>query len=140
MNRVAVVFAILTTLSACSQSAAPTGPLSFPAAPFAVVDSTNGLVMEVRSAPSQPPSRGTSSIELTVRDAQGALKDGIDFTVVPWMPEMGHGASTEPTIAALGKGQYLLSEVDLFMPGSWELRATLGGTVTDSATIELQIP
>jgi hypothetical protein len=109
---------------------------SFPAAPYQTLPSTNGaLSIEVRLAPEQPPPLGQSAAELTVIDAAtGAPEDGLQIAVVPWMPAMGHGASVVPTVTASGQGRYVVSNLFLFMPGTWELRTTLTGKDTDSVT------
>jgi hypothetical protein len=53
---------------------------------------------------------------------------------------MGHGASIVPSITDEGSGRYVASDVDFFMPGTWELRTTLAGALQDSATPTFQIP
>ncbi|HVY45518.1 MAG TPA: FixH family protein, partial [Minicystis sp.] len=104
------------------------GAAPFPAKALATIASENGLSVEVRTSPSQPPSRGEAAVEFTVRDAQGEPVDGLTVTGQPWMPDMGHGASTNPTVEAEGGGVYRFDRVELFMPGRWELRASLTGS------------
>src|SRR5258706_15782031 len=101
--RVAAAFA-----SACGgASSAPNG--SFPSAPFASLSSdASKLVIEVRTAPDQPPERGVASVQLVVKDQQGILQDGLDVTSTPWMPSMGHGSSVMPMASAKGNGTYVL--------------------------------
>lgn len=78
---------------------------------------------EVRSAPEQPPVRGACSFTLDASDPpSGAPLDGLVLSVEPWMPAMGHGTGMEPLVSALGEGSYVIDEVMLFMPGTWELR------------------
>jgi YtkA-like len=113
----------------------------FPEAPLATLSSDNGkLKIEVRTAPDQPPSRGLVTVELRVADAAGKPVDGLDLGVLPWMPDMGHGASTTPDIQAEGGGRYVANKVALFMPGRWELRTKFTGAAEDSATVAFQIP
>ena len=96
--------------------------------------STSGaLHIEVRTDP-QPPAVGVTSVQYVVDDDQGAGVEHLDLTVVPWMPAMGHGASVKPTATEIGGGVYRVDEVDLIMPGSWELRTHFTGAVTDDAT------
>jgi hypothetical protein len=131
---------LFAALAACSSARASPGSAAFPADPYAVVASDGGaLEIEVRTSP-QPPERGVSSVELVLRDARGAPLDGVDVAVVPWMPAMGHGASVAPSVVGKGGGVYVVSNVDCYMPGRWELRATFGGEVNDRATIALEIP
>lgn len=126
----------------CSSASAPSGDAAtFSDAPFATITSDNGqLVFDMRAAPDPTPARGVDSIELTVRRAAGASADGLVIDAVPWMPAMGHGASVRPTVEAKGDGKYVLTNVNFFMPGQWQLRLTFSGPVEDHATPVLQIP
>src|SRR5262245_33423403 len=121
--------------------AEPPGEEVFPAGPFKTMKSDHGeLTIEIRTAPEQPPGRGLSSVEYRITGEDGLPRDELALSVVPWMPAMGHGASTTPIITAKGGGRYVASEVSMFMPGRWDLRTTIAGPVKDSVTIALQIP
>jgi hypothetical protein len=136
----AVGAAVLLGCSAPADASGP-GAGEFPADPLATLASASGaLSLAVRTSPSQPPTRGTSAVELTVTDAKGAALAGLDVAVEPWMPAMGHGASVVPTVSEEGGGRYVAREVDLFMPGRWELRTTFSGSVSDHATVVFDIP
>ncbi len=112
----------------------------FPAEPLTTLKSDHGaLSLEVRTAPKQPPARGLITVELVATDPAGKPVDGLDLAVQPWMPEMGHGASTKPSIEAKGDGHYVVSHVACAMPGRWELRTSIAGAVQDSAIVTLQI-
>jgi hypothetical protein len=119
----------ITFLGACSSADAADGAnASFPPDAITTVPTDDGtLVVAVRTSPSQPPPRGTCTVELTITDAAGAPKDGLALDVVPWMPSHGHGASTKPAVLAKGGGNYVVTDVNFFMPGEWELRTTIGG-------------
>src|SRR5262245_32592474 len=94
---------------------------SFSDTPFATMASEQSkLVIEVRTAPAQPPERGVNSVQLLITDMNGVPQDGIDLTSKPWMPAMGHGSAVEPTVTARGKGTYVLDNVYLYMAGHWE--------------------
>jgi hypothetical protein len=124
----------------CSSDPAQ-GSASFPAAAFATTASESGaLTLEVRTSPDQPPSRGDISVEYRITGADGAPAEGLEIAVEPWMPAMGHGASIVPVVADDGEGRYVVSSVDLFMAGTWELRTTIAGSLQDSATPTFQIP
>jgi hypothetical protein len=124
-----------------SSGSAGGGGATFPDAPLATLKSDQGgISIAVRTSPEQPPGRGLIDVELVATDANGAPLDGLELGVQPWMPEMGHGASTKPKIEAKGGGHYVVSDVALFMPGRWELRTSIAGPVNDSATVDLQIP
>ncbi len=129
------------SLLACSGEAGPPGSTSmFPEEAYATMQGEQGAVtLEVRTAPTQPPGRGLVTVEYRIQDTAGAPLDGLDLQVLPWMPAMGHGASTHPLIEAEGEGRYLASKVSFFMPGSWELRSTISGAVEDRAIVTFQI-
>lgn len=132
---------ILACLALFGCSGAPAATGAFPAEPLLTVESVGStLSIEVRTAPSQPPTRGMITAQFTVKDASGKLRDGLSIAVSTWMPAMGHGASVVPTVAASGNGTYVVSDVDVYMAGAWELRAAFDGPLKDSATIPLQIP
>jgi hypothetical protein len=114
---------------------------TFPAEALTVVTSDGGAArIEVRMAPSQPPIRGVNMAELTVTDANGTPLTGLSITMVPWMPAHGHGASTKPEITEKSGGRYVATDVNLPMPGRWDLRMSLSGEVNDRATASLDVP
>lgn len=142
---------LVTTFTACAacggSSASPGGGASsdggaFPAAPLMMVTSTSGaLAIEVRTSPEQPPTRGESTVQLVITDATtSAPRSGLTLDTVPWMPAMGHGASTTPNVVETNPGVYEIRSLELFMPGKWELRTNISGAITDHATPSFQIP
>ncbi len=133
------VLGIALGLAGCAAES-NVGDGTFPAEALTTLHSDGGLAIEVRTSPEQPPSRGQSSVELRVSDAQGKPLDGLAIGAEPWMPAMGHGASTEPDQTPEGEGRYRFDKVELFMPGEWELRMTFSGPTSDRATARFQIP
>lgn len=126
-------------IPACSSATDPTA--GFPSAPYASLGSDHlALSLELRTAPTQPPVRGANLVQLRVASPQGAPRDGLALTVVPWMPAHGHGSPTKPTVTPQGSGLYEISDVNLPMAGIWELRITLAGEgVEDHATVRLEV-
>ena len=128
----------------CSAGSGSDAPVTFPAEPFATLASDTGaLTIEVRTAPEQPPTRGLFSVEYRIAEATTAAHppaDGLTVSVVPWMPDMGHGASITPSVAVDGDGRYVISDVELYMPGKWQLRTTIAGAANDSAMPTFEIP
>jgi hypothetical protein len=116
--------------------------LTFSAQPLMTVVSGSGkLAIDVRTAPLQPPTRGLQGVELVIRDSKtGASEPGLTLGVLPWMPAMDHGASLAPRVQEGPPGTYVVSDVDFFMPGTWELRTSISGAVTDHAAPSFQIP
>jgi hypothetical protein len=43
------------------------------------------------------------------------------LTVVPFMPEHGHGSSVRPAVSAKGNGVYVVSNLYFPMPGVWRV-------------------
>lgn len=125
---------VCALLLACAP--ASDGTMSFPQAPYATTQ-TGAYTITLRTSPSQPPPRGEMELLLTVSDGTQQPVDGLSLVVVPWMPAMGHGASIAPTVTPQGAGDYLVTNVVLPMPGTWELRVT--GVGTDTTVIPLSV-
>jgi YtkA-like len=85
------------------------------------------------SANPAPPAKGENDWTVTLMDAHGSPMSGAALTVKPWMPDHGHGSSVVPTITpGSAAGSYQLENLDLFMPGIWQVTLTItptGGTV-----------
>jgi hypothetical protein len=114
-------------------------PGSFPSAPALTLPSASGgLQIVVRTSP-QPLARGVNSAQYVVTDSSEKPVTGLEIAVVPWMPDMGHGASVQPSVAEQGDGIYDISCVDIIMPGTWQLRTTFSGPVADNATPTFQV-
>lgn len=123
----------------CSSASAPTDG-SFPSDPYQTLMSDSGqLRIEVRTAPDQPPQHGLCSVELRFTDAKTGAPASGDVAVVPWMPAHNHGASVVPTVTPSSPGRYTVTNLELFMPGTWELRTTLSGATSDKATATLDV-
>jgi hypothetical protein len=134
----------LMGLSACASddgaAARPVGD----AGPFGTIVSESGaLSIEARTGPDQPPTRGLSTVDLEIVDAQsGEPQDGLELSVVPWMPAMGHGTSVKPALEAVGGGHYVVSNVNLYMGGAWDLRIAISAAdaeAADRATLHFKI-
>lgn len=65
---------------------------------------------------------GINSIDLIIHDRQDRDVEGAEITFTPWMPEMGHGAFTEPVLTEKGRGLYTVENIVLVMGGHWEFR------------------
>lgn len=130
--------AFAATITGCAQT--PLALTSSGIVALTTATSESGaLHVEVRTAPNQPPTSGVSTVELRVVDRTGAPFDGLSIAVTPWMPAMGHGTPTEAVVTARGGGVYSVANVDLIMPGRWELRCAISGPVTDRLTLALDV-
>lgn len=132
---------LLVAASGCS-SAGASDPGAFAETPATVLTTDTGSYrIALHSAPDAQPSRGVNSLRLVVtKMADGSPAPGLDVDVVPWMPAMGHGASVKPTVQRGAEpGVYTVTNVNLFMPGLWEIRATIGGSTSDHATAQFEV-
>jgi hypothetical protein len=85
---------------------------------------SGALTATLLSATPAPPALRTNSWTVKLVDATGAPISGAALSVVPWMPDHGHGSSVVPQVTAGAAGSYTLDSLYLFMPGVW--RITLG--------------
>lgn len=108
-----------------------------------VTSDSGNLHVDVRTSPTQPPTRGEQSVQLVITKADGSPATGLALDTTPWMPAMGHGASVTPSVSETTPGTYVIEDVDMFMPGTWELRTTISGATsndTDHVAPSFQIP
>ncbi|MHB1846121.1 MAG: FixH family protein [Deltaproteobacteria bacterium] len=141
MNRLLCFALVASSLAACGGGGggATDGGCNYPAAPLVSQASDAGtLQLALRTCP-QPLTRALAEGQLTVTDPSGKPVDGLTVTVTPWMPAMGHGGSVQPTITPQGNGVYQIVDIDLYMPGAWQLQTKLSGPVTDSATLDVTV-
>ena len=104
---------------------------------MAVVTSDSGkLVADVFAS----PVRGVNTMRLHVTDTGGHPVDGLGLSVTPWMPSHAHGTSVIPIVTATGNGNYVVSELDLFMPGRWQIRVSVMTPSTDAFVPVLDVP
>jgi hypothetical protein len=134
----------LVLVSASCSNASSTNANSFSAAPLMSLTSDSGaLHFDVRTSPTQPPTRGQQSVQLVITDGSGAPAKDLVLDTTPWMPAMGHGASVTPSVSETTPGTYVIDDVDMFMPGTWELRTTIssvGSATADHVAPSFQIP
>lgn len=108
--------------------------------PVASVTSASGRFQVEVLARQNPLKRGPQNLRIVVTEAQTRKPaTGLQLSLEPWMPSMGHGISDTPQVSATGPGQFQVANLDLFMPGLWELRMRLSGTATDQATVVLKL-
>jgi len=90
------------------------------------------------SAEPPPPTKGDSIWTLLVSDSTGAPRSELTVSVVPRMPDHGHGSGTK-TIVTPGTqhGTYSASPVRLFMAGLWV--TTITATAPDGLTDTVRI-
>ncbi len=127
----------VATLAACTSGS---GVATFGTTPFASATSAAcDARFDAYSAP-DPFARGEGEIAIVATSLEtSAPIDGLAVSVVPFMPAMGHGATTDPVVTAQGNGKYLASGVVLAMPGDWQMRTQIGGACTDALVFTLTV-
>lgn len=87
--------------------------------------------------------KGMNEWTVEIKDAVGAAAtavDGLDLSVVPTMPDHGHGTQAV-TVTPKGAGKYALSPVYLFMSGYWEVKLNIKpGSSAASAPDQAVVP
>jgi len=137
---VALSLPLIAVACGASGDSAPLSTNGFPEAPYETVASEAGkLSIELRTSPRQPLDRGLAVVLYTITNGAGAPVDGLTISVTPWMPVMAHGASLRPVVSAQGNGQYIVSNLTLFMPGLWQLQTSISGVLEDRATPTLEV-
>jgi hypothetical protein len=137
--RAFLAIAMAAAAVGCSSSDSPEATSPGASGPMTVKSQSGQLTIGVRTTP-DPPLRGNNAVEFTITGAtDGLARDGLVLAVKPWMPAMGHGTSIVPTITPEMDGKYLVSGVDLFMPGLWQLRVTISGPTADYAAPAYEI-
>lgn len=135
---VAVAFAA-SLLGACGSETTASSSSAVTQLPMTLWSASGALQVVVNGNPS-PPVQGEDTFELAVTNSEGEPVTGLTLTVVPWMPAMGHGTSTVPTVSESPPGTYVIGDVNLFMAGVWQLRTAISGPVTDDVTPTFDIP
>lgn len=126
---------------ACSSAGASEPGAISDAAAAVVTSDGGGFTISVHSAPDAQPTRGVNTLRLVVTNAKdGTPASGLSLDVLPWMPAMGHGTSVKPTVApGPDPGTFDVTNVNLFMPGLWEIRTTISGSASDHVAPKFDI-
>lgn len=86
------------------------------------VTSTSGAHKYVLlSSDPAPPARGNDTWKIKITDAQGNALSGLSASVLPFMPDHGHGTSVNASITANSDGTYTVTPLYFFMPGVWRI-------------------
>lgn len=86
---------------------------------------SGALSIKLMESSPAPPAKQSNVLTLQVTDASGKPVDGATLSVLPYMPDHGHGSSVKPTVTAKGGGTYEITNVYLPMPGLWRLTVTV---------------
>jgi hypothetical protein len=128
--------AILGVALGCGSSSAPgpttpdagdlitcqNDPRAMTYAPGLSVTSTSGSRKYVLlSSNPSPPARGTDTWTIRITDAAGTAQPGLSVSVLPFMPDHGHGTSVNASVTANTDGTYKVDPLYFFMPGVWRI-------------------
>lgn len=90
-----------------------------------------------------PVKVGNNSLKLFIGDhkSKAPLTQKFDIEIVPWMPAHEHGTGNLPLIKELGKGAYSVEQLNLSMPGLWEIyvRINKGKKGEDTAVFNVNV-
>lgn len=90
-----------------------------------------------------PVKVGNNSLKLFIGDprSKSPLKQKLDIELVSWMPAHEHGTSAVPVVRELGRGEYSVEQINLTMPGLWEIyvRINKGKKGEDTAVFNVQV-
>ncbi len=109
------------------------------AANLTVTSTGGGMKFVLVSSDPAPPARGTDTWALRVTDASGQPLPGLSLSVLPFMPDHGHGSSVTPQVTSNGGGSYTVANIYFFMPGVWRITFT-SASPTDSAVFTFCVP
>lgn len=97
-------------------------PRAMTYAPGLSVTSTSGSRKYVLlSANPSPPARGTDTWTIKITDAAGQAQTGLSVSVLPFMPDHGHGTSVNASVTPNSDGTYKVDPLYFFMPGVWRV-------------------
>ena len=94
-------------------------------APNLTVTSASGALdfILLNSNPA-PPAAETNVWSIKITSSSGVSQPNITATVLPFMPDMGHGTSIVPSMTSNGDGTYAVQPLYLFMAGVWTITFT----------------
>jgi YtkA-like len=89
-----------------------------------------------------PPARGNDTWKLSIANAAGQPLSGLNVSVLPFMPDHGHGTSVTPTVTANSDATYTVTPLYFFMPGVWQITfgTTPPGGTADTAVYYFCVP
>jgi len=83
---------------------------------------------------------GLNEMDIIVHDKLDSDVTGGNVSVTPWMPDHGHGTAMVPMVMERGGGTYSARNIDITMPGRWQLKINISNVRTsDEATFEFMV-
>ena len=109
-----------STTSACAQDARKdiyTAGLS--------KQTASSYSVKIMDATPAPPAKLTNAMTIQLLDASGKPVDGASLSVLPFMPDHGHGSAVKPAVTPKGGGVYDIANLYYPMPGLWRITVTI---------------
>jgi hypothetical protein len=90
--------------------------------------SPGGVHVRIMQSVPAPPARGDNVLTIQLADSGGAPMAGANLSLVPFMPDHGHGTPVDAVVteSTTVVGQYEVAPVNLWMPGLWQLLVNVG--------------
>jgi hypothetical protein len=83
------------------------------------------LSVKIMDSTPAPPAKLTNAMTFQLLDAGGLPVDGATLSVVPFMPDHGHGSAVKPTVTPKGGGVYAATDLYYPMAGLWRVTVTV---------------
>ncbi|MBX3192704.1 MAG: FixH family protein [Labilithrix sp.] len=84
-----------------------------------------GLSVKLVESTPAPPAKLTNAMTFQVLDGAGKPLDGATVSVVPFMPDHGHGSQVAPVVTPKGNGTYEVANIYLAMAGLWRITVSV---------------
>ena len=104
---------------------------------------SNVARLTVVGATPEEPTRGLNSWQMMLSDLEGNALSGCELALTPFMPEHDHGVATTPEVTEGEAGQYQIDQIELIMPGLWDMRFEIsceGWDMSEKITYSIWLP
>ena len=108
-----------------------------------VQSSADKFTVKLLQSQPGPPIKGVNTWQVEVDEtATGGALDNLDISILPWMPDHGHGTMVPVVVtpmASTGVGEYKLDPLYLYMSGLWQIKFTIVGTMVEGGTTDVAV-
>ena len=104
--------------------------------------------IKVDNAEPDPATKGKNDWTISLTDSNNVAVSDATLTVVPFMSVHGHGTSPSSFTASQGEqaGEYIFTELNFIMAGTWEMTFTISvdtqtdaGATTDTVVMSIVV-
>ena len=104
-----------------------------------VASASKALTFALLQSNPGPPAKGNDTWTIKVTDASSQPQANLNISVLPFMPDHGHGTSVNASITNNHDGTYTVAPLYFFMPGVWRTTFTTASPA-DSAVFFFCVP